>query len=255
MSYEKTAKSIQNITTSAIENSVNNVATVNQGKELDWVITAPGNKKCKVVITCDAANTLITELRKGLKEPVTTFNQSINGLIKSISSDIATFAGSFNTETFEANPSFNLQKFENYINTTLKNYQKQYSDFKTKKANALKAPIKNISIPAQVFIKGLEGRHTARIYEINLGNKSVDIEYTYQNPKSGKNVTEKLIDINIKNLCIEQKDPNTPCTINFSESTKRNIEKLKKQVGGSRPYTDKDQDQDGGKPDYMYICE
>lgn len=190
--YIKKISSIQNIGTNSMETYVENQYSLSPGKtadNLDWNISGPTGKKCKIVVPCESAKHIVDILKETIGNATVTYNKNIGDLIGFIQNDVK---------------SLTVENFNKYIDTGLKQHQTQYLKYKTNKANILGNPIKitDNSIPAKVFIKGMKNKANGWINMINIGNKSVDINYEYTNPSTNKIVKEKLIDISIKDLCI-----------------------------------------------------
>lgn len=236
--YLKKITSAQNIVTSAIDTSVPSAFTLSPGRPgKDWEFSGPKGKRCKVVIACNEAQNLIDQMRKAKEGPETIFGNIINPLITTIQS---------------AANDLNITNFTTYMDN-FKKYQGAYIKAKTDRDNALKKPIVNLSIPVRVFVKGVAGKQDGHIKTINIANKSVDVEYKYDKIDSTGNkqtVTEKLIDIEIKNLCIVGEKGGQPCVIEVGQVSP--TQPKVKQDGGAAKYLDKVNEDDKS---YKFICE
>lgn len=226
---------IKNVTTSsAMDKYVENSYTLTPSKNSqDFTISGPSGKRCKIIITCKNAQLLITTIKNSINNFQENYNKSINDLIKTIQTD---------------STNLKINNLTNYLEKNLKNYQSKYNEAKNT-ADKIRKMDTPTNIDAQVLVKDMEGRQNGKITSLNVGKKTVTVEYSYT--KDHKKYNEKIRDVEIKNLCIEGENCET--IISNEDLTKEgeSTEAKKPQTGGGFLYKNNINDE----KNFKFICE
>lgn len=210
--------SVKNLATSAQENKVVTAATFDLIND-EFTVKSMPNKKCKIAISCENAQKLMSEMKA-----------KIAGSSKEYNIEITNFAD-YIKKTVEVD----VKNYQTVFDE-IKRLKEQIDKFKTIRDKNLKVD-GNASplIKVHVFVKGSNADDitvmNGTIRTFNISKKSVTV--TYPNAV-GK--TETLENIEINKLCITSSECPPPA-----------------QSGGTVVYKNNNDDQDD--KNYKIICE
>lgn len=225
--FNKLATDVKNITSNVESRIVDNVQTLNFQND-SFTISEIENRKCKIILTCESAQQLITNIEGYIKKINDTFMNSVDTLVTGIKNTVNGLTYKNMTEYF----------------TNSKMIQDTYYKLEAQKQNAYNLNI-SAKIPVHVIIKGIDSKLAGFITIINIEKKIVNIEYTEMNGKTNSYI------IDIGQLCIQGKD----CLVNLHKTEKQKPKQVK-QTGGIL-HRDNDIYNEEQTPDknYKIICE